>query len=266
MDRNADYTTSFVVEQSPEAVFAAVSNPRAWWSEDIQGDAGQVGSVFYYHFKDIHRGTFTVTEAVPGKKLVWHVVQNYFNFVQDSTEWTGTDIVFEIAPVAGGTELRFTHVGLNPAEECYDVCHDSWGFYIKASLRELIADGVGQPNKGEQNDNPTVVPMRKPAAVEASEVVVMTTAAAKPGFESKVRDALRDVSAAGRTYPGCLEYSVFRSAAEPNVTICHERWSSKTDRDAFLKSDDVKAFVTAITGAFLSSPTPIAYDVLAVAA
>jgi hypothetical protein len=35
MDKTADYTTSFVVDQSPEAVFAAVSNPRAWWSEDI---------------------------------------------------------------------------------------------------------------------------------------------------------------------------------------------------------------------------------------
>lgn len=265
MDKSADYTTSFVVEQSPEAVFAAVSNPRAWWSEDTQGDARTAGSVFYYHYKDMHRGTFTVTEAVPGKKLVWHVVQNYFNFVQDSTEWTGTDIVFEIAPVAGGTELRFTHVGLKPSEECYDVCQDSWNFYITASLQNLIANGVGQPNKGEQNDNPTVVPVLAPPAPKTPEVVVMTKAAAKPGMEEKVRDALRDVSAAGRRHAGCLEYSVFRSATEPHVTLCHERWVSKADRDAFLQSADVKAFVDAITGAFLTTPSPAAYDILAAA-
>ena len=102
--------------------------------------------------------------------------------------------------------------------------------------------------------------------MENNEVVVMTTAAAKPGMEARVRDALRDVSAAGRRHPGCLEYSVFVSEAEPNVTICHERWTSKANRDAFLNSADVTAFITAITGAFLTSPSPISYDVLAVAA
>jgi len=153
-----NYTTSFTVDQTPEEVFAAVANPRAWWSEDIDGETDRVGAIFYYHFKDIHRGTFKVSELVPGRKVVWHVLQNYFNFVKDTTEWTGTDIVFEIAPADGATELRFTHVGLKPSEECYDVCHDSWRFYIVGSLRDLISKGSGQPNKGEDNANPTVVP------------------------------------------------------------------------------------------------------------
>lgn len=263
MRENADYTTSFVVEQSPEAVYAAVTNPRAWWSEDVDGEPNRLGGVFFYHYKDIHRGTFKVTELVPGKKVVWHVVQNYFNFIKDATEWTGTDIVFEIAKSGKGTELRFTHVGLKPSEECYDVCEDSWNFYVKASLQNYIANGIGQPNKGDQNDNPAVVPAPIDPNREAPEVVVMTTAAAKPGMEAKVRDALRDVSAAGRQHRGCLEYSVFRSADEPNVTICHERWASKADRDAFLESPDVDAFVAAITGAFVTSPTPVSYGVLA---
>ena len=85
MQKNQSYTTSYVVEQSPEAVFAAASNPRAWWSEDIEGDTDRVGAVFYYHYKDIHRGTFKVTELVPGKKVAWHVVQNNFNFDQETT-------------------------------------------------------------------------------------------------------------------------------------------------------------------------------------
>lgn len=263
MDKTENYTTSFSVEQSPEAVFAAVTNPKAWWSEDVEGQPDRLGGIFFYHYKDIHRGTFKVTELVPGKKVVWHVVQNYFNFIQDATEWTGTDIVFEIAGSGKGTELRFTHVGLKPSEECYEVCEDSWNFYLKASLKNLIANGAGQPNRGEQNDNPTVVPMPVARTAPSSEIVVMTTAAAKPGMEAKVRDALRDVAAAGRQHAGCLEYSVFRSATEPNVTICHERWSSKADRDAFLDSPAVDTFITAITGAFLTSPAPVSYDVLA---
>jgi uncharacterized protein YndB with AHSA1/START domain len=161
MNRDDNYTTSFTVEANPEAVFAAITNPRAWWSEDIEGETDRLGAIFYYHYQDIHRGTFRVTEAVPNERLVWHVVQNYFSFVEDTTEWTGTDIVFDIVPTANGTELRFTHIGLKPSEECYEVCHDSWRFYINASLRNLIAAGVGQPNKGEANANPTVVPGRE---------------------------------------------------------------------------------------------------------
>ena len=150
MDKTENYTTSFSVEQSPEAVFAAVTNPKAWWSEDVEGQPDRLGGIFFYHYKDIHRGTFKVTELVPGKKVVWHVVQNYFNFIQDATEWTGTDIVFEIAGSGKGTELRFTHVGLKPSEECYEVCEDSWNFYLKASLKNLIANGAGQPKRAEQ--------------------------------------------------------------------------------------------------------------------
>jgi hypothetical protein len=76
--------------------------------------------------------------------------QNYFNFVKDSTEWTGTDVVFEISEKGDKTALHFTHVGLMPSEECYTVCHDAWGFYIKTSLHDLIAKGNGEPNKKDK--------------------------------------------------------------------------------------------------------------------
>jgi hypothetical protein len=70
--------------------------------------------------------------------------------VKDKTEWDSTDIVFEITPKDGKTELRFTHVGLVPAIECYDGCSGAWCFYINESLRDLITTGKGQPNKKER--------------------------------------------------------------------------------------------------------------------
>ena len=84
---------------------------------------------------------------MPGKKVVWHVVESHINFVKDKNEWNGTDIVFEIAKKGGETELRFTQVGLVPAFECYGDCSGAWGFYINDSLRSLITTGEGQPNK-----------------------------------------------------------------------------------------------------------------------
>ena len=144
-----NFSVSFQVDQSPKAVYDAITNPRQWWSEDIEGDTDRLSAIFYYHFKDIHRGTFKVVELDPGKKVVWHVLSNYFNFVADKTEWTGTDIIFEIVEKDGKTELRFTHAGLVPQYECYEACSEGWGTYINGSLRSLIMTGKGQPNAGE---------------------------------------------------------------------------------------------------------------------
>jgi uncharacterized protein YndB with AHSA1/START domain len=144
-----NFQTSFIVPQSPAAVFDAITNVRGWWSEDVQGATDVVGSVFDYAYRDVHRAQIRVTELVPGQRVAWHVVKNHFNFTQDQTEWTGTDIVFDITPVQGGTQLRFTHIGLVPEYECFDVCSNGWGTYIGGSLRALITTGTGMPNKGE---------------------------------------------------------------------------------------------------------------------
>ena len=141
-----NYTTSFTVDQTPEAVFDAITNVRGWWSEQIDGRTDKLGAEFNYHYQDVHRCTFKITEFVPGKKVVWHCLDNYFNFVEDKTEWKGTDVVFEISKRDGKTEMRFTHVGLVPAYECYNVCSDAWGSYVRGSLRDLITTGKGQPN------------------------------------------------------------------------------------------------------------------------
>jgi hypothetical protein len=144
-----DYTTSFTVDQSPEEVFSAINNGRGWWSGEIEGSTDKPGAEFRYSYKELHRTTQKITELVRGKKVVWHVSDSHINFVKDKTEWNGTDIVFEITRKGGKTELRFTHVGLVPAFQCYGDCSGAWGFYINDSLRSLITSGKGQPNKKE---------------------------------------------------------------------------------------------------------------------
>jgi hypothetical protein len=147
---NQNFTTAILADQSQEEVFNAINNVRGWWSQAIEGDTDKPGAVFYYHYQDVHRCTIKITEFVPGRKVVWQVLHNYFNFVNDKIEWTGTDIIFEIATKGDKTEVRFTHAGLVPDYECYDVCSDAWGTYINGSLRDLITRGKGQPNPIEE--------------------------------------------------------------------------------------------------------------------
>ncbi len=144
-----NFSVTFLVDNTPKEVFDAINNARGWWSKEIEGRTDELGE-FKYHHKDIHRCTIRVAELVPGKKVVWHVVDNYFDFIADKSEWKDTDIVFDIAKKDDKTEVRFTHVGLVPAYECYDVCSDAWSTYIKGSLRNLITTGKGQPNQNEQ--------------------------------------------------------------------------------------------------------------------
>jgi len=90
-----------------------------------------------------------VTEMVPDKKVVWLVVDNRFDLTEDKTEWKNTKVMFEISVHGNKTEIRFTHEGLTPAYECFDVCSNAWGSYVNGSLRSLIATGKGKPNPKE---------------------------------------------------------------------------------------------------------------------
>ncbi len=143
-----NFTTAFAVDQTPETVFAAINDVRGWWSEDIEGRTDRLGE-FNYRFKDLHRCKIKVTELIPGKKVAWRVLDNYFSFTEDKTEWTGTEIIFDVSGKGEKTEVRFTHQGLVPDYECYDICSDGWGTYINGSLRSLIATGKGRPNVGQ---------------------------------------------------------------------------------------------------------------------
>jgi len=144
------YTTAFTVDQTPSAVFSAINNVRAWWTGQIDGDADKLGDEFTYRYEDIHRSRQKITELIPDRKIVWQVVDASLSFTRDKTEWTGTTITFDIARKGDKTEIRFTHVGLVPAFECFDDCSNAWGFYINGSLRSLIARGNQQPRAQDQ--------------------------------------------------------------------------------------------------------------------
>jgi hypothetical protein len=149
---DSNYTTAFTVAQTPDEAFAAINNVRGWWSGEIEGDTATLGGEFIYRYQDIHRSTQHITELVPGRRVAWHIVDGYLNFTSDPTEWTGSDITFDITSKGGQTEVRFTHVGLSAASECFGQCSSAWAFYINSSLRDLITTGAGEPGQEQRAD------------------------------------------------------------------------------------------------------------------
>ena len=143
---NKDFSATIVVDQDQYTAFNAIKNFRAWWSEQIEGNTDQLGESFFYHYKDIHLCKLKLIEMQPPTRLVYQVLENEFSFVSDKSEWIGSHLIFELNAKDGKTEIKFTHEGLVPEDECYNVCFDAWTGYIKGSLYKLITTGKGEPN------------------------------------------------------------------------------------------------------------------------
>ena len=156
-----DFTTTLLVDQTPKEVFHAITNVRAWWSEEIEGSTDKLNETFTYHYKDVHNCKMKLIELIPGKKVVWLVLDNYFSFTKDKSEWKGTKLSFEISEKNGKTQIRFTHIGLVPEYECFDICTNAWSQYIQQSLLSLITTGKGQPNF-RMNDYQKSMTINKP--------------------------------------------------------------------------------------------------------
>jgi Activator of Hsp90 ATPase homolog 1-like protein len=148
--KDHDFSTSFLVDQTPEEAFLAIQNVRGWWSETIEGDTRTVGDEFTYRHEELHQSRQKLVEAVAAQRVVWRIEDARLSFVENSGEWKGTQLRFEIAARGGKTEVRFTHVGLSPTCECFAACSKGWSFYVGESLRSLLATGRGQPDREEK--------------------------------------------------------------------------------------------------------------------
>ncbi|QIL41406.1 SRPBCC domain-containing protein [Pedobacter sp. HDW13] len=144
-----NFTAAIEVDQSPKEVINAITNVRGWWSEDIEGNTAALNAEFIYHYRDVHYCKAKLIELVADQKVVWQVLDNYFNFIDDKSEWIGTKLVFDISTADNKTVVTFTHEGLVPQYECFEICREAWTNYIKGSLYQLITTGKGQPNPKE---------------------------------------------------------------------------------------------------------------------
>ncbi len=102
----SDFATGILVGQTPTEVFNAINNVRGWWSEEIEGSTDKLNDEFTYHYKDVHNCKMKLIEVISDKKVVWLVLDNYFSFTKDKSEWIGTKIIFEISGRDNKTQIH----------------------------------------------------------------------------------------------------------------------------------------------------------------
>jgi hypothetical protein len=141
---NESYTATIEVTASAEHAFDAINDVAGWWGR-ITGSTAAVGDEFVYIVPGLHYSGFRVVERDPGRAVAWLVTGSFVDFADDKSEWTGTTVRFDIEPTADGARVVFTHEGLAPEIECYDVCASAWRMFIFGSLKSFIETGRGAP-------------------------------------------------------------------------------------------------------------------------
>jgi activator of Hsp90 ATPase-like protein len=136
---------SLSIPATTAEVFEAICRVQEWWSPEFEGDSRAVGDVFTVRFGEQHMSECRVAELALGQRIVWEVTDSRLAWLENKTEWTGTQIIWVIQEREGSAHVTLTHKGLAPETECYNACEKGWGYFLSQSLARLAVDGVGRP-------------------------------------------------------------------------------------------------------------------------
>lgn len=138
------FTVTIEVAESPQQVFNNLKEVSKWWNrEDFQGSSAKLNDEFVIDHPGRHYSKQKLVEVIPDKKIVWLVTDSTLDWLKhDQHEWTNTKMIFEITTNGDKTLLHFTHEGLTPKKECYDMCEQGWNMVIKERLFNYITIGV----------------------------------------------------------------------------------------------------------------------------
>ncbi len=143
--KTSDFNCSITANVSADEAMYAISQIQDWWKKGFAGTAEKLNDEFTVKFSGESFVNFTITEFVPDTKVVWTVTDCFLPWFADKTEWTGTNVVFELSSHGHSTTINFTHQGLVPQVECFNMCAAGWTGHVTNSLQKLLAEGLGQP-------------------------------------------------------------------------------------------------------------------------
>jgi hypothetical protein len=152
METLLDYHRTLVSTATVQEAYEAVTSGFANWWTDPGGALSRIGDVATFRFPP-NKSTWTFR---PVTLEPYHLVEHECvgaNHLHDGlpetvrTEWLGTQLRFEISPSGDGSCIQFTHNGLRPELDCFDVCSAGWDLFFVESLGTYLNEGMGTPHK-----------------------------------------------------------------------------------------------------------------------
>ncbi|PWT74647.1 MAG: hypothetical protein C5B59_10610 [Bacteroidetes bacterium] len=147
---NQNFSCSATANIRAEEALKKISRIPEWWGVTFEGSSQKQNDMFIVKMSGDSFFNFTVTELIPGKRVVWTVTDCNMPWYADKKEWSNTKLIFDVLENNGTTEVTFTHQGLTPDLACYNDCEPGWTHWITVSLFSYLATGKGvfrQPTK-----------------------------------------------------------------------------------------------------------------------
>lgn len=138
-----DFNCSFTAKIDAEVAIKKISNVPGWWGVGFEGNSQNQNDKFVVKMGGDSFFNFTVSEIIPGKKIIWSITDCNMPWYADKKEWANTRLIFDINENNGESELNFTHEGLTPEVECYNDCAPGWTHWINTSLHSYFTTGEG---------------------------------------------------------------------------------------------------------------------------
>lgn len=138
-----DYRATITVSASPDQARKAIlEEMHLWWSDRVEPRDNGAKIMFNNSHVD-----FEFSQGDTAYELNWNCrdANMIIEDVADTTEWAGTRLRWQIAPLPAGSEVTLIHEGLNANLDCQDVCVRGWQHYFETSLRDHLSGEVPSP-------------------------------------------------------------------------------------------------------------------------
>ena len=143
------YATKVLIRGNKEKVFDAISqHVQKWWG-NTDSQVFKIGDEFTTSFDSTY-WKFKISEYRPFSLITWdcidakHIHSGY-NGIEK--EWIGTSVNWSLEEIdKNETLLNFTHNGLTPELNCYEICYPAWERFVTQSLKKFVETGIGMPH------------------------------------------------------------------------------------------------------------------------
>ena len=143
------YNKKVLISSDSKEIFTAINqNVQQWWG-NTDTPVSKVGHEFTTCFDKTY-WKFRIIDLTPYRKIVWKCfearhVHNGYNDIEK--EWVGTFVHWTIESISSKeSELSFSHDGLTPDLNCYEICTPAWDRFVTQSLKSFVETGVGMPH------------------------------------------------------------------------------------------------------------------------
>jgi uncharacterized protein YndB with AHSA1/START domain len=155
MNPNLGFCAALYLEAPAAKVYEALTTSegvKGWWTESCEIGTTE-GGQSTFRFDETWK-TMRIEKLAPAAEVRWHCVDSSIDLEdgRTSSEWIGTEFLFQLKSLSvQTTALRFQHVGLLPALDCYSDCFRGWTRFL-GSLKQYVETGTGAPFKADSVD------------------------------------------------------------------------------------------------------------------